>query len=221
MSPERQMSLIKIIKNIRLLGLTFFLFTFSIILPTDSPNFKIGSYYLDKSLLNSGDIIFRRGTSFVSMLVLNLDKRSPYSHTGIIKLVGDEIFVVHAVPSEEAGEKDLTKIDPLNKFLRKDRATAIAVYRFIEDAITPDEASAFAYRHGLLGTEFDGSFDLSDDSKLYCTELIWKAYLDSGIDLIEGQFDQLEIPFSKGHYILPGTLLESKKLKQIFSINFL
>lgn len=214
------MSLFKIIQNIRLLGLAFFLFTFSIILPTDSPILNIGSYYIDNSMLKTGDIIFRRGTSFVSIIVLNLDNRSPYSHTGIIKLVGDEILVVHAVPGEEAGEKDKTKIDPLNKFLRKDRATAIAVYRFVEDAMIPEKASEFAYEHGLIGTEFDGTFDLSDDSKLYCTELIWKSYLQSGVDLIDGDFDELDLPLAKGYYILPGTLLNSKKLKQIYSINF-
>ena len=208
-------------KKIKLIALFLFLFTLSFVTPTDSPNRHIGYYSIDQSILKSGDIIFRRGTSFVSRLVLNLDKRTPYSHTGIIKTTDDEVFVVHSVPGEEPGEKDKTKIDRLNDFLRRDRATAIAVYRLkTDDVFISEKAADAAHHHGIIETEFDGAFNLSDDSRLYCTELIWKAYLQSGVDLIDSRFDEIEMPLSKGPYILPGTLLESNKLKQIYSINF-
>lgn len=157
----------------------------------------------------------------MSNLVLTLDKRTPYSHTGIVNIIEKEVYIIHSVPGEEPGEKDITKIDPLELFLRRDRTTSVSVYRLInEDSLVSINASVRAYEYGIAETEFDNSFDLSDDSRLYCTELIWKVYLESGTDLINGKFDKVEIPLSNGPYILPGTLLESDKLKQIYSINF-
>lgn len=211
----------KIISHKKLQLTLFFIVIISLINPADSPNMHSGFHQIDKNLFRSGDIIFRRGTSFVSIMVLNLDKRSPYSHTGIAKIIDNEVFIIHSVPGESAGEKDRTKIESLRDFLRKDRATSIAVYRLMdENESIVEAASDFAYEHGINETDFDVSFDLSDDSRLYCTELIWKSYLHTGVDLIDSSFDKMNLPLSNGPYILPGTLLASKKLKQIYSINF-
>lgn len=95
------------------------LLTVTLILPTDSKNLNVGSYSIQKSILENGDIIFRRGTSFVSNMVLMADKSSPYSHVGIIKIIDGNYFVIHSVPAEEISEKDLTKIDPLLTFLKR------------------------------------------------------------------------------------------------------
>ena len=198
------------------------LFTLTLILPTDSKNLNVGSFTIEKSILKNGDIIFRRGTSFVSNMVLMADKSSPYSHTGIIKIINGKYFVIHSVPAEEIGEKDLTKIDCLVDFLKRDRSTAIAVYRLrIENYKLTELAVENAHNFALQKTPFDSDFNLNDDSRLYCTELVWKSYLLAGIDLVENNFDELNIPLSKGPYVLPGTLLKSKHLKPIYSINFL
>jgi len=198
------------------------LFTFILIFPTDSKNLIVGSFSIQTSILNNGDIIFRRGTSFVSNMVLTADKSSPYSHSGIVKIIGGKYFVIHSVPAEEPGEKDLTKIDPLLNFLKRDRSTAIAVYRLRdENHNLQNLAAENAYNYAVQKTPFDSDFNLNTDSRLYCTELVWKSYLLAGIDLIDNKFEEINLPFSKGPYILPGTLLKSKHLKPIYSINFL
>lgn len=208
-------------KNISVLSIALIFLSLSIILPTDSPNINIGSYSIDTSILKDGDVIFRRGTSFVSNMVLMADKNSPYSHTGIVKIIQNAFYVVHSVPAEEPGGKDLAKIELLESFLRRDRATAVAVYRLkIENNQLSNYATEIAYNYANKKTPFDSDFNLIDDSRLYCTELVWKSYLLAGIDLVDSTFNNINIPLSKGPYILPGTLLKSKYLKPIYSINF-
>lgn len=199
-----------------------FLFSISFILPTDSPNIHIGSYSIDKSILKDGDIIFRRGTSFVSNMVLMVDESSPYSHTGIVRISNDSVFVIHSVPAETFSEKDVVKMEPLNCFLIRDRATAIAVCRLEkDDTATATNAARIALDYAKINTPFDSDFNLEDDSELYCTELVWKCYMQSGINLTEDVVENIKIPLKKGPIILPGTLLKSKNLKLIYSQNFL
>jgi len=178
---------------------------------------RAGSIKIDTGLLQTGDIVFRKGISLVSRMVLAADGSSPYSHTGIVLKKGDSLFVVHSVPAESKEEKDVVKTEPLNEFLLKDRAEAAAVYR-LKNALP--EASKkkilqFVLYHSKNMTPFDDSFDLKDDDKLYCTEFVWKAYLQAGIDLIDSKFDNLNLPIGKGEQILPGSLLRSQYLKKI------
>lgn len=178
---------------------------------------RAGSIKIDTGLLQTGDIVFRKGISLVSRMVLAADGSSPYSHTGIVVKKGDSLFVVHSVPAESKEEKDVVKTEPLNEFLLKDRAEAAAVYRL---KVALPEASKkkilqFVLYHSKNMTPFDDSFDLKDDDKLYCTEFVWKAYLQAGIDLIDSKFDNLNLPIGKGEQILPGSLLRSQYLKKI------
>ena len=208
-------------KSISVLSLVLVFLSLSIILPTDSPNINIGSYSIDTSILKDGDVIFRRGTSFVSNMVLMADEKSPYSHTGIIKIIDNTFYVIHSVPAEKLGEEDITKLELLANFLCRDRSTAIAIYRLKNQNETiSGYAANLAYRFAEQKTPFDSDFNLRDDSRLYCTELVWKSYLLAGIDLVDNTFENIDIPLSKGPYILPGTLLKSKHLKPIYSINF-
>ena len=208
-------------KSISVLSLVLVFLSLSIILPTDSPNINIGSYSIDTSILKDGDVIFRRGTSFVSNMVLMADEKSPYSHTGIIKIIDNAFYVIHSVPAEKLGEEDLTKLELLANFLCRDRSTAIAIYRLKNQNETISDCAAnLAYSFAEQKIPFDSDFNLSDDSRLYCTELVWKSYLLAGIDLVDNTFENIDIPLSKGPYILPGTLLKSNHLKPIYSINF-
>ena len=198
------------------------LLTLILILPTDSKNLNVASFSIPKTILENGDIIFRRGTSFVSNMVLMADKSSPYSHVGMIKIIDEKYFVIHSVPAEEIDEKDLTKIDPLANFLKRDRSTAITIYRLkIKNDILANLAANCACNYALQKTPFDSDFNLKDGSRLYCTELVWRSYLQAGIDLIDHNFEEINIPLSKGPYILPSSLLKSKHLKSIYSIKFL
>lgn len=172
------------------------------------------SFEIDSTLLREGDIIFRRGISLISNIVLETDSKSPYSHVGIIVFDSTKPFVVHAVPEESENDIDYVRKDPLDLFLRKDRASAFAVYRYY-DSTAAYGASLISSRYYNSKILFDAAFDLFDSKELYCTELIWRAYKEVNVDITNNVFDTLTIPLGSNPYLLPGTLLQSEHLSKI------
>ena len=75
-------------------------------------------------LVEDGDIVFRRGHSLVSRMVLAADGDAYYSHAGIIQMRGREPWVVHASADEPDDPPDGVRAEPLWRFLAPDRATA-------------------------------------------------------------------------------------------------
>lgn len=172
------------------------------------------SFEIDSTLLREGDIIFRRGISLVSNIVLETDSQSPYSHVGIVVFDSKKPYVVHAVPEESENDIDYVRKDPLDLFLRKDRASAFAVYRYF-DSTAAHAASLISSRYHNSKILFDAAFNLFDSKELYCTELIWRAYKEVNVDITNNVFDTLTIPLGSNPYLLPGTLLRSEHLSKI------
>jgi hypothetical protein len=170
---------------------------------------------LDQTQLRNGDIIFRQGISMVSRLVQGLDNSVPYTHVGLIVQSPEGFRVVHAVPAEDNEIIACVKEESLEVFLRPDRARALGIYRSKCDAGELSRISPWAIRKADAQTPFDDAFDLSDTNSLYCTELIWRAFLQAGTDLCQGRFDHL--PFARGnkHCILPGRINHSEHLNSI------
>ena len=65
---------------------------------------------------------------------------------------------------------------------------------------------------------FDDRFNLESADRMYCTELVWRAYLKAGIDLVDGVFVRVQTPFGEGRYVLPSSLLNSRYLREIVSL---
>jgi hypothetical protein len=143
-----------------------------------------------------------------------------FSHSGIIKKHDGLVEVIHVVVGEPYGSPNVTRTEPLSIFLGADRAGAAAVYRVrgSEHVLAP-LAVARANSFALAQVPFDASFDLKTPDTLYCTELVWRAYKDVGLDLVDGKFETLGTPFGKSDYLLPGTLLKSQHLQLIWSSN--
>jgi hypothetical protein len=172
--------------------------------------------------LEDGDIVFRRGRDLVSRIVLEADTASPYSHVGMVVKTRKGVTVVHAVPAEAPGELDEVKSEPLDAFLAVERSTSFVVYRVSEAAVpnyrdvratAANLALALASRH----IPFDSDLDLSTKDRLYCTELIHYVYQSAGLDLLQGKFDELNVPFKKGPFILPSSLAGSSFLRRVTS----
>jgi hypothetical protein len=145
------------------------------------------------------------------------DDNAVYSHVGIVYKTDDTLLIVHSVPAEEPGGIDRVKAEPLELFLLYERAAMIAVLRLKSD-VSPaignnaaDNAFSFAEKKVL----FDGDFDLLDPERLYCTELVWRSFYDAGLDIIDGNFDELSLPLGDGPYLLPSTVLESNYFEPI------
>lgn len=173
---------------------------------------------LSKLVVEDGDVVFRRGRSLNSRAVLLADQDSRFSHVGVvIGSATSEASVVHAVPSTE---DDLggVRIEPLAEFLSEKKAVTWGVYRLArEDRLAfSKEAAKYAEKAGREGVEFDSAFELVDDSKLYCTELVWRAYRAAGLDIIDGRFDEIQLPILKADLaILPSRLENSHHLQQV------
>jgi hypothetical protein len=160
---------------------------------------------------HDGDIIFIRGRTWRSFFVAVAEMRSDdFSHVGIVRIVGETPYVIHAAP-----EAETVKLESVDDFLSPAKANHIGLYRLKDESCLAERAAAEAWRWLEKGTPFDHAFDLSSDARLYCTELVWLAYKRAGVDLSEAELDFLyDIPFH-GKVILPARLSRSGLLMRI------
>lgn len=162
--------------------------------------------------LREGDVVFRRGRSVLSNVVLSADAAAGFSHVGLLRGNGRRFEVIHAIPGEGDGAPGGVVAEPLEEFLAPAVAAGFAVYRPRATGVGAVAARAAAR---LLHRPFDSRFDLATASHVYCTELVWLAYLRAGVDLADGQLDQLDLPLHRGPVLLLSRLRESRHLVRI------
>jgi hypothetical protein len=167
--------------------------------------------------LEAGDLVFRLGRSFGSQAVMSVDPKSAYSHVGILARGADAgWYVIHVMP-EAATDVSRVRFELLDEFVSTAQAQSYAVFRFhgVDEEQVRARAVENARRFYDSGVTFDSNFDLTTDDAMYCTELVWKAYLGAGVDLVDGKLDALEGPFFSGLFILPSTLQKSAALEAV------
>ncbi|MBP1464469.1 hypothetical protein EYB53_001990 [Candidatus Chloroploca sp. M-50] len=183
------------------------------------------SLFIDEEFLETGDIIFRTGGSVLSHAVLLNDPTSEFSHVGIVYKSNTRSFVIHIAPSEGAAvltSTSFAQIEPLESFLSLDKASLAAVFRLHSaDKNIAKHATDIARSYVDEQRTFDFDLDLATEEQLYCTELVWRAYNEAGIDLVDKQFDNLSILFSEQnkYYILPSRLAKSKHVYQVLMVS--
>lgn len=113
-----------------------------------------------------GDILFH--SSPRTRLVNAIEKvtGSRNSHCAIVALRDGDWVVYEAYRGVE--------VTPLKEFIFRGRDQAFAVYRLNEPQ-QPHVPAMLAHVHEFLGRPYDARYRL-DDEKIYCTELIYKAY---------------------------------------------
>ena len=162
-----------------------------------------------------GDLVLRCGYGAESRMVTEASQ-SIYSHIGILHYdtPSAQWQVIHAVPGEaEKGEPEWLKAESISEFYASDRASCGAWMR----VDCPDSIAASAARYALQKVkeqvEFDNDYLLSDTTQIYCTELVWQAYLHQGIDLSEGHRHEVPTVFSAdGACIFPCDIEKSTKI---------
>lgn len=175
------------------------------------------SCYLPADRFCDGDIAFRTGTGLTSQVVLAADKDGVYSHIGILKKIDGKWYVVHAVPGEAdfIGDVDRVKLDAVERFFARDRASKGAVMRIKDEAEKAGRAAERAYELYQKGVLFDHKYDLTDTTQMYCTELVNHVFQKEGIDLPEGRVTPIHFPGFDGDYLLSGDIACNEKLHLI------
>lgn len=172
-----------------------------------------------ETVLKEGDIVFRRGMGVTSQMVLIADTEGTYSHIGIVIKDSGTWKVVHAVPGEPdfEGDPDRVKLERIQVFFEKEKAARGAVMRVKGDTVRNRCAAQRALRLFESQIRFDHSYDLSDSTEMYCTELIDFVFRHENIDLTEGRISQIHVPGISGTYVLPSDIQKSERLELIYS----
>jgi len=116
-----------------------------------------------------GDIIFQSLPHAPLVDAIEGSTKSPFSHVGIVVEKEGMWFVLEA--------KGQVKETPLRSWISRGREHRFAVYRL--ENITQGQVDHFveaAYRY--LGRPYDIRYRM-DEEKIYCAELVYKAYMDS------------------------------------------
>ena len=154
---------------------------------------------INYSLLKNGDLVLRCGKSTESYAVHMADDTAEFTHIGILIFENNTPYVIHSVPHK----LNTIKKDAFTEFCSPKKASKIAIYRSSLSNIEIQNVCNEALRFYNEKYVFDSKYDLSTNKKLYCTELILKAYKNSGIQL-NIQTKELNYMFGKHAIIFPS-----------------
>ena len=138
----------------------------------------------DRSLLDEGDVVFRRGRDIMANLVLAHAESAQFSHVGVVLRGESGWVVVHAVPDNVSLEGTV-RLEDLDAFLSEERATDFGFYRVV-GVDTPRMERILEFLRSQVGKPFDSTFSIERDDSFYCSELVVKAFEQAGVGLAVG-----------------------------------
>ncbi|MDR1591341.1 MAG: hypothetical protein LBS16_00425 [Prevotellaceae bacterium] len=166
-----------------------------------------------------GDIVFRKGLGVKSQAITYTDSLSVYSHVGIVVKNDSNFFVVHITPDEreKGATVDRIKMELLRDFFMPSKTRHGMFMRFSDSTEIAAVAAKHAVRLYQKGILFDHDYNLYDTVAMYCTEMVWYAYLLAGRDVTQGRRHVLQgIPRFSGEYIFPSDIHKNSKLYVYF-----
>lgn len=161
----------------------------------------------------TGDIVLRSGKGFISDVFRNFslhEKR--FSHAGILVVEQDRVSVYHMMGEESNGVKK----ESLSDFCNRNTNAAFAVYRYDLSDEQKQGMETEAIKLMAFHTQFDEAFDLSSDSKMYCTEMIYKI-----VQKVSENKDYIPISvLNNQQYIAPDNLYLNVHSTLIYEIAY-
>ena len=153
------------------------------------------------SHIQSGDLILSVGDSFKSRIVKtfeeNTDTRVNYSHIGVFLRNSDSAHIVHM-----SIDDGFIKRENLKDFIENNSVIEYDIYRMAEPIDNLEMLYSIIDSVADTQKPFDRSFDMESDDSYYCTEFIYKTFLQAGITDIK------EIKYEK--YIYPNDVVNSQ-----------
>lgn len=122
-----------------------------------------------ENIFRDGDIIFQTSQS-AQCKAVQIATKSDYSHCGIIYKHNNEYYVYEAVQPVTA--------TPLNDWIKRGKKNHYVVKRLknADQVLTPEVLQRMKQvGEGFYNKNYDLTFEW-DDSKIYCSELVWKIY---------------------------------------------
>jgi len=151
------------------------------------------SYQLSQEeleLLQPGDIILRQGFGVVSQAISEfLNEEVRVSHVALLSKDGEENWQVIQSISKRVSNTDGLQQQNLASFVSESETNSVVVVRFRGYETDPGlhlriERAAQHYLQQQLA--FDHSFSLEDSTRFFCSELIWRLFLNEvGVDIFE------------------------------------
>ena len=166
-----------------------------------------------------GDIIFRQGTGIKSIAVLRADSAGLFSHVGILVKVDGAFKAVHLSPGEKRNNDTEEKVimEEVSDFFAPGKARSGAIMRFVDSSECGISAARYASKKYDEGLNFDHNYDLSDTTRMYCTEFVWHAYLQSGRDITQNRRSVVKgVTMFSEIFILPSDIYKNQKLQTIY-----
>ena len=138
------------------------------------------------ALLRPGDIIMRQGFGMVSDLISStLKEEYTISHCGIVALDSlGKLRVIHSVSSSLSDWDGVQEVN-MKGFFRECKQNSIIVVRFRDTNDIPlAELANTAQKYLDKKIPFDAKFDITEQERMYCSEMIWSAILENyGFDI--------------------------------------
>ena len=127
----------------------------------------------------NGDVVLKNGYGFVSRSIVKLmNEEIPISHCGLLikDSLDDNFYIIHAVAKQVSDRDGVQKIS-LEKFINDVRPEDFYLIRHKTNSQSTIVNEAIC----LLNSEipFDHNYDLKTDDEIYCSEFIYKIFLNT------------------------------------------
>ncbi len=158
----------------------------------------LGQYNEAKAFVKNGDLVLRQASDIVGGTIRNMNlKDKTYSHAGLVFEENGEWWVYHSIMGDDnpSGEVLRQKLDTFCYPKTIMKAFGIARYEMNEEEIA--KVHVVMQEHFKNKMKFDDKFDMNDDSKLYCAEIIANALKSS----------------TNGRIIIPTTQAQNVRIK--------
>lgn len=125
------------------------------------------------SILEPGDFILRKGRGMVSDYIVGvLNEEIPVSHCGILVESDGEWNVVHAISKDGPDNSGVIE-ESLLTFIRESLEGTLVIVRLKAEEDLRLSISEQARELATLNIPFDYSFNIEDNERMYCTEVVW------------------------------------------------
>ncbi|MBR6814791.1 MAG: hypothetical protein IKM69_03170 [Alistipes sp.] len=164
----------------------------------------------------SADLALRLGRSIESDLIARGgESDNRYSHIGLLIESDSGMIVVDIEPSTDK-ESEQIKAQSVSNFFNSQKAIAGTIMRY--DGLDSTQINMLKNKAiELLNSSitFDHDYQQSDNSKMYCTELIEVLFNAINISLSENR--NRTLPLAKEPVIIPSDISQNRNLKRIWS----